>query len=94
MLGGKDNTAFNLDTSGSIAFERERLIPSAQGNVTKEKTKDTTEQLREENYYVSLIVNIDIPTEVENVFGVTFLNALSSTTNPDKCTSCLLTAKT
>lgn len=65
MLGGEDNIAFKLDSSGSLAFERELLIPSAQGNVTKGKTKDAAEQRRDENEYVSLIVNTDIPTAVE-----------------------------
>lgn len=68
MLGGEDNTAFKLDSSGSLAFETELLISSAQGNVTKEKTKDTAEQWGKKNEYVSLIVNIDIPTAVEGKF--------------------------
>lgn len=49
VLGGEGNTAFKLDSSGSVAFERELLIPSAQGNATKEKTKVNAEQCIDEN---------------------------------------------
>lgn len=45
-LGGEDNTAFKLDSSGGLAFERELLMPSTLGNATKKKTKDTAEQCR------------------------------------------------